>query len=92
EEIVVETEFAETIICDLCQNHVQTERRGSNEGQKKRAIKMIQNSKAEILEYKINDCVIIPVPNVDKRTSDPINVIGVIVDQRNDMNRIGNQN
>jgi len=35
--------------------------------------------------------VIIPLPKVDRRPSDPVNVISVIVDQRNNMNRIGTQ-
>lgn len=48
----------------------------------------LQNSKAAISEYKIKDCVIIPVSKVDRGPSDLVDVIGVIVDQRNNMNRM----
>ncbi|VVC33533.1 Hypothetical protein CINCED_3A007470 [Cinara cedri] len=52
---------------------------------------MLHKSKAEISEHKMNDCVIIPVPKIDKGPSDPVNAIGVIVNQRNNMNCIGTQ-
>jgi len=35
--------------------------------------------------------VINPLPKVDRRPSDPVSVIGVIVDQRNNINLIGTQ-
>ncbi|VVC45619.1 Hypothetical protein CINCED_3A009304 [Cinara cedri] len=92
-EIVVEIDSAEDIICGLCKKgeQIKKERQESHEGLKKAVIKMLQNSKAEIPEHKINDCVIIPVPKVNNRPSDPVNIFGTIVDQRNNMNRIGTQ-
>lgn len=54
------------------------------------AINYLYNSKADISEYKINDCVIIPVWKVNIGPSDSLNVIGVIVDQGNNMNRVWN--
>lgn len=57
------------------------------------SLNYLQKSKAEILKYKINDYIlIISTPKVDRKPSDPVNVIGVCVDQRNNINSLETQN
>jgi hypothetical protein len=47
------------------------------------------DSKIKIPIFKVGDCVVIPVPKVDRGPVDLANVIGVVTDQKNKLNRLG---
>jgi len=46
-------------------------------------------SNAVIPEFKINDCITISVPKVDRGPSDPARVIAVIIEEKNEMYKVG---
>ncbi|XP_008178550.1 KRAB-A domain-containing protein 2-like [Acyrthosiphon pisum] len=78
-------------VCDLCKtnNAIHEERKAGHKGQEKAAEKMLQVSNAVIPEFKINDCITISVPKVDRGPSDPARVIAVIIEEKNEMYKIG---
>jgi hypothetical protein len=40
---------------------------------------------------QVGDCVVIPVPKVDRGPANSPNVIGVVIAQKNKLNRLGNE-
>jgi len=52
---------------------------------------MLWDSKIKIPTFKVGDCIVIMVPKVDRGPADPANIIDVVIDQKNDLNRIGTE-
>uniref|UniRef100_A0A2S2QEH3 Uncharacterized protein n=1 Tax=Sipha flava TaxID=143950 RepID=A0A2S2QEH3_9HEMI len=89
----METDFGEAILCNLCEESI-TMKEARHLGAikiEKQAKKILQDSKIKIPTFKVGDCVVIPVPKVDKGPVYPANVIGVVIDQKNKLNRLGTE-
>ncbi|KAL4090899.1 hypothetical protein QTP88_025657 [Uroleucon formosanum] len=68
---------------------IHEERKTGHAGQEKAAKKMLQVSNAVIPEFKINDCITISVPKVDRGPLDSVRVIAVIIEEKNEMYKVG---
>ncbi|KAE9542911.1 hypothetical protein AGLY_002822 [Aphis glycines] len=92
-ECCVETDSAEAILCNLCETNIKINeaRHLGAAGIEKQAEKMLQDSKTKTPEFKVGDCVVIPVPKVDRGPADPANIVAVVIDQKNDLNRLGTE-
>ncbi|XP_025198728.1 uncharacterized protein LOC112597034 [Melanaphis sacchari] len=89
----METDSAEAILCNLCEKNMKIKEArhlGAIEIEKQ-AEKMLQDNKIKIPTFKVGDCIVIPVPKVDRGPTDPANIIAVVIDQKNDLNRIGTE-
>lgn len=50
---------------------------------------MLYHSKTKLPAFKVGDCVI--VPKVNRGPADPANIIAVVIDQKNDLKRLGTE-
>ena len=53
------------------------------------ADKMLETSKKKVHAFEVGDCVLVPVPKVDRGPSDPPNLISVITDKKNGVYQVG---
>eukprot|EP00102_Acyrthosiphon_pisum_P023276 XP_016660486.1 PREDICTED: Ig-like and fibronectin type-III domain-containing protein 2 [Acyrthosiphon pisum] len=84
-ECCMEPDSVEAILCNLCENNIKIKeaRHLGAIGIEKQAEKMLQDSKIKISTFKVGDCVVIPIPKVDRGPPYPANIIGVVIDQKN---------
>jgi hypothetical protein len=78
-------------LCDTCvkEKQIQKERVEAVEGQKKAAEKMIQFSDKKLVIIKVGSYVLVNIPKVDREPLDIQNIIGRVVDKKNNVCQIG---
>lgn len=77
--------------CDTCvkEKQIQKERVKAFEGQKKAAEKMIQASDKKLVIIEVGSYVLVNIPKVDRGPLDSQNIIGKVVDKKNNVYQIG---
>ncbi|KAF0702823.1 KRAB-A domain-containing protein 2-like, partial [Aphis craccivora] len=82
---------AGSIMCNLCRkkDQIKMHRKKGSDGIKKFAEKMLQTSHAAVLDFEVNDCVVMAVPKVDRGPTDPPNIICLVVEKKNKLYKLG---
>ncbi|KAL5242792.1 hypothetical protein ACI65C_010202 [Semiaphis heraclei] len=78
-------------LCDTCvkEKQIQKERIEAFERQKRAAEKMIQASDKKLVIIEVGNYVLVNIPKVDRGPLDTQNIIGKVVDKKNNVYQIG---
>jgi hypothetical protein len=52
----------------------------------------LQISNLKVTQFKIEDCVLVPDPKVDKGPLDSVNIIAIVTEQKHELNCLGTKN
>jgi hypothetical protein len=74
--------FGHNVTCSLCvrKNRINIQREGAKSGQKQQAYKMVSLSNSRIPAVDIGTNVVVRVPDVDRGSLTPRNVLAIVVD------------
>ena len=88
------TYFDDDFICPICMrgNDIIASQKDCFERTKKAAEKMTSSSNKRFVPLEIGDCVSLRVPDVDQGPLDFPNILGIILDKKDDLYQIGTKN
>ncbi|XP_031334186.1 KRAB-A domain-containing protein 2-like [Photinus pyralis] len=86
-------EDADTQLCQLCftSSNILRERQATRTKTEEAAKKMLNSSTKKLPKLKKGDCVLLSTPKVDRGPGDPLNLICIIMDQKNGVNQLACQ-
>ena len=89
EEEEVEEEVEEEDTIKTRAQHIENARKQANVGQEKQAAKMLNLNKKIILNVKVNDLVLLSVPDVDRGPLDPSNLLCYVIEEKHSLFKLG---
>lgn len=90
EVAAMESNMNENEELTIREEYIRKEREAAYEGQKRAAEKML-SPKHRKITFTVNDCVLVSVPKVDRGPTDPQNIVGIIIDCKNDVYQVATE-
>lgn len=81
------------LLCNLCYNQAQIikNREKAHAGQVAAGEKMKERTNGILDVLNVGDCVLVPVPDVDRGPTDPANIMGVVLEEKNAVYLVGTE-